>query len=93
MSSTFLSKQSDRAPLVKPGWGCGRLRTGVRGLGAMLTGRPQQKCCSPRCRAAKSRRARVPLPVAEAREIKVSLTTILEAAWQIKATLERYGSR
>jgi hypothetical protein len=33
------------------------------------------------------------LPVAEAREIKVSLTTILEAAWQIKATLERYGSR
>jgi len=34
----------------------------------------------------------VPLPVAEAREIRASLTTILETAWEIQATLERYGT-
>ncbi len=59
--------------------------------GTALTGRPQQKCCSARCRAAKSRRRRLPLPVAAAREIKASLTMILDTAWQIKATLERYS--
>ena len=47
---------------------------------------------SDRCQAAWSRRLRVPLPMAEAREIKASLTMILETAWAIKAILERYGS-
>ena len=47
--------------------------------------------CSDRCRAAKSRLARLPLPVAEAKEIKAELTAILEIAWDIQATLERYS--
>jgi len=49
--------------------------------------------CADRCRAAWSRRLRVPLPMAEAREIKASLTMILETAWAIKAALARDGSR
>lgn len=57
-----------------------------------MTGR-KTSACSDRCRAAKSRRARVPLPLSEAREMKASLTTILETAWAVRATLERYGNR
>ena len=53
---------------------------------------PERKtsACSGKCQAAKSRQARVPLPVTEARAMKASLATILETAWEIKATLERY---
>jgi len=58
--------------------------------GAPMTGR-RTSACSDRCRAAKSRRQRVPLPVAEAKMIRESLTTALEAVWEAKATLERYG--
>ncbi len=84
-------EKSERAPLVKPGGPVvGSARACVV-CGAPLTGRPQQKCCSARCRAAKSRRARVPIPVAEAQEMRARLTTILETAWEIKAALERYG--
>jgi predicted nucleic acid-binding Zn ribbon protein len=60
--------------------------------GTAMSGR-QTTACSDRCRAAKSRRARVPLLVREVREIRARSTTILERAWEIKATLERYGSR
>ena len=59
--------------------------------GATTEGR-KTTACSNKCRALKRRRARVPLPVAEAREIRASLTTILETAWEIQATLERYGT-
>jgi len=59
--------------------------------GGAMPGR-RTSACSDRCRARKSRLARVPLPVGEAREIKASLTMILETAWAIKAALERYGS-
>ena len=31
------------------------------------------------------------LPVDEAREIRASLTAIMHAAWEAKATLEKYG--
>ncbi len=58
--------------------------------GEPMTGR-KTSACSDKCRAAKSRRRRLPLPVAEAREIKASLTMILDTAWQIKATLDRYS--
>jgi len=58
--------------------------------GAPLRGR-QRSACSDRCRAAKSRRGRLPLPVAEANTIRASLTTALEAVWEAKAVLERYG--
>ena len=47
--------------------------------------------CSDKCRAKKSRRARVLLPVAEAKNIRASLTTALEAVWEAQAALEKYG--
>ena len=33
----------------------------------------------------------VPLPVAEAKNIRASLTLALDAVWEAKATLEKYG--
>jgi hypothetical protein len=45
--------------------------------------------CSDKCRVAKSRRARVPLPVAEARENRAKLIMILATAYKAKALLER----
>jgi len=54
-----------------------------------MTGR-KTSACSDKCRAAKSRRRRVSLPVEEARAMKASVTTILETVWEIQATLERY---
>ncbi len=59
--------------------------------GAAMTGR-QTSACSDKCRAAKSRQRRIPLPVAEAKAIRESLTTALEAVWEAKATLEKYGA-
>ena len=59
--------------------------------GAPLRGR-QRSACSDKCRAAKSRMRRVPLPVAEAREIRATLTIILEMAYEAKVTLEKYGN-
>jgi len=53
-----------------------------------MTGR-KTSACSDRCRARKSRRARVPLPVSEANAIRESLMAALEAVWEAKATLER----
>lgn len=58
--------------------------------GSPLTGR-KTSACSDRCRAAKSRRRRVPLPVAEA--IRASLSAALEAVYEAKTALERYGNR
>jgi len=58
--------------------------------GTPLRGR-QTSACSDRCRAKKSRRARVPLPVKEAQAIRANLTTALEAIGEAKATLEMYG--
>ncbi len=53
-----------------------------------MTGR-KTSACSDKCRAATSRRARVPFPVAEAKAIRASLTTALEAVWEAKAILQR----
>ena len=61
---------------------CGGAMTGLKTL-----------ACSDKCRVLKRRRARVPLPVAEAGESRANLTTILETAWAIKARLESYGNR
>ena len=58
--------------------------------GAPMTGR-KTSACSDKCRAAKSRKRRVPLPVTEAKEIQASLTAALNAVWDAKNTLDRYG--
>ena len=47
--------------------------------------------CSARCRCAAWQRRRVALPVAEARAIRARLAAALEAVWDAKNTLERYG--
>jgi predicted nucleic acid-binding Zn ribbon protein len=57
--------------------------------GTPLTGR-QISACSDRCRVAKSRRQRVPLPVAQT--IRASLTIALDAVCEAKRTLEKYKS-
>lgn len=81
----------------------GKIRTcGVAALGGpvVASSRPFPVCgapmpgrktsvCSDRCRAAKSRLARLPLPMTETRNMNAQLTTILETAREIKATLER----
>ncbi|MFI5339832.1 MAG: hypothetical protein ACHQ7N_08335 [Candidatus Methylomirabilales bacterium] len=72
--------------------------------GAPLGGRPDQHCCSGRCRAALSRRNRVPIPAKDLRdlralltatmervtEIKADATAMIERLWEAKAKLEKY---
>ena len=72
--------------------GCGKLPETPSGL-RRGDDRAQNVACSDKCRVLKRRRARVPLPVAEAGESRANLTTILETAWAIKARLESYGNR
>ena len=66
-------------------------------IGSPKCGQPMRErhasACSDRCRAAKRRRRRVPVPATEAKAIREGLTTILETAWEIKATLEKHGAR
>jgi hypothetical protein len=56
-----------------------------------MTGR-KTSACSDECREAKSRQRRVPIPVAEAKAIRANLSTALEAVWEARTTLEKYGS-
>jgi hypothetical protein len=53
-----------------------------------MTGR-LTSACSDKCRAAKSRRRRVVLPVDEAKMMQESLTAALESLYQVKTTVER----
>ena len=68
---------------------CGTLAATLRGL-RRCHARAQDVRLPHKCRAAKRRRGRVPLPVTEARVRNASLTMFLEPAWEIRATLERY---
>ncbi len=52
---------------------------------------PGKACCSGRCRAAKSRRARVPVKAEDARVLREALITLLDAAWELKVTLEDFA--
>jgi hypothetical protein len=92
MHEASSDSQSERAAVAQPGRDVvASSRPCPVCVGAM-PGR-RTSACSDRCRAAKSRRRRVALPVGTCRDIRASLTAILETAWEIKATLERYGSR
>ncbi len=55
--------------------------------GIPLKGR-QKSACSGRCRAAKSRRARIPVKAEDARLLREALITLLDIAWELKVTLE-----
>ncbi len=57
--------------------------------GAGLRGR-QTSACSDKCRAAKSRRKRVPIPAQDLRGIRDGLVALLDTLWEVKATLEKY---
>jgi len=83
-------EEFERAPLVKPGGHVVGWPRPCPACGEPMQGR-RTSACSDRCRAAKSRCRRVPLLVAEAQAIRASLATALEAVWEAKATLERYG--
>ncbi len=52
-----------------------------------LKGR-QISACSNRCRATKSRRARVLVKTEDGRILRDALVTLLDAAWEMKVTLE-----
>ena len=88
--SPFSPEKTERAAAAAPVVGSGEPIRPCPVCGAPLRGR-QTSAGSDRCRAAKSRRKRVPLPVAEARAIRADLTRALEAVWGAKATLEKYG--
>ena len=90
MPDTFLPLETVRAAVAAPGVAVVASRGPCPICGHAMTGR-QTSACSDKCRATKSRRKRVPLPVADWRAIRASLTAALEAVWEAKATLEKYG--
>jgi predicted nucleic acid-binding Zn ribbon protein len=90
MADTSLPEKTERAAVSAPVVAFQEALRPCPVCGAPMTGR-QTSACSDRCRATKSRQRRIPLPVAEAKMIRASLTTALEAVWEAKATLERYG--
>ena len=80
-----------------------RAASGALGRDVLASARPCPVCghamagrktsvCSDKCRAAKRRRRRVPLPVAEAQAIRAKLTAALRTIDEAKATWEQYGS-
>jgi hypothetical protein len=71
-------EKSERAPLAKPGGAVVASPRACEVCGAALTGRPQQKCCSGRCRAAKSRKARA-VELADLEDQAARLVTRLRA--------------
>ncbi len=50
----------------------------------------QTSACSDKCRAAKSRRARIPIPAQDLRRLRDGLVAMLDSLWEAKATLEKY---
>lgn len=67
-------EQSERAPRSAPVVGSTRA---CAVCGTMLTGRPQQKCCSARCRAAKSRWGRAKAQVERDERVRELLRATL----------------
>ncbi len=57
--------------------------------GAGLKGR-QTSACSDKHRAAKSRRARVPVKAEELRNLRALVKTTLESLWEAQAKLDKY---
>ncbi|MFI5341960.1 MAG: hypothetical protein ACHQ7N_19250 [Candidatus Methylomirabilales bacterium] len=50
----------------------------------------QTSACSDRCRAALSRRRRIPVKAEEIRDLRALVKTTLESLWEAKAKLDRY---
>jgi len=94
--------QSERAPCSAPHGAVVASARACPVCGTPLHGR--QESCSARCRAAKSRRARIPVRAEELRalrallretvervsEIKADATVMLESLWEATAALDRY---
>jgi predicted nucleic acid-binding Zn ribbon protein len=55
--------------------------------GAELTGR--QKCCSGKCRAALSRRRRIPVKAEDLRDLRAMVKMTLENLWEAKVKLDK----
>jgi len=92
MHEALSDSESERAAVAARGGAVVASSRPCPVCGEPMTGR-KTSACSDRCRAAKSRRRRVPLSVDEAKAIRASLTTALEAVSDAKSTLERYGNR
>ena len=89
MRTSFPESEPERAAVAHAGGHVVASPKRCPVCGEPMSGR-KTSACSDKCRAAKSRRRRVSLPVEEARAMKASVTTILETVWEIQATLERY---
>ena len=81
------SEESERAPLVKPGGDVVGSPGTCPICKAPLQGR-QKSACSPRCRAAKSRRRRAPMKREELQAIRAALRRTIEEAWQAQQLVE-----
>ncbi len=79
----------DPSPGRPPGEATARICP-ICGVG--LKGR-QTTACSDKHRAAKSRRARVPIPAQDLRGLRDGLVSMLDSLWEVKATLEKYLGR
>jgi predicted nucleic acid-binding Zn ribbon protein len=90
MCRAFSDSESERAAVAARGGAVVASSRPCPVCGQPMTGR-KTSACSDKCRAAKSRRRRVALPVAEAQAIRASLTTALEAVWEARSALGRYG--
>lgn len=90
MRASYFGSESERAAPSAAGGAMVGLRRTCPVCGAPMSGR-KTSACSDKCRARKSHLARLALPLTEAGAMRAQLTTILETAWTIKATLERYN--
>lgn len=91
MRGACSDSKTERAAVAAPGVAVVASSRPCPVCGKPLTGR-QTSAYSDRCRATKSRRKRVPLPVTEWRDIRASLMAALDAVGEAKATLEKYGN-
>jgi len=83
------SEKSERAPRSAPHGPVVASPGACPICGTPLRGR--QQCCSGKCRAAKSRRARIPVKAEDLLAIRSLVKTTLESLWEAKAKLDRYG--
>lgn len=80
------TEKSERAPRSAPPGAVVASPRGCPICGTPLRGR--QRCCSAKCRAAKSRRARIPVKREQLLEIRRLLRAVLEESYRAKVALD-----
>jgi len=83
--------QSERAPCSAPHGAVVASARPCPVCGTPLQGR--QQACSARCRAAKSRRARIPVKAQELRDLRALVVATLDRLWEAKNSLDNILTR